>query len=754
MSKPVQQKTGKVAPVAKPASSASAITPQGGLIMAPIKIFMVVLAAVSFLLYANTLGHGFVLDDIIMVKDNTIVAKGFQGIGELLTTPHMRGYLVVPNDTYRPLSLVMFAIETGLFGQNAHVNHFFNVLTFVGCVLLFFWFLHLFFDEKKPVVAFIGALIFAVHPIHTEVVANIKSRDELLCFLFAFWALILFLKFMKQGKMMHLVLGSIILYLSIISKENTVVFMGVVPVLFFLFKNDDSGRAIKITLAAIIPIVLFIIVRNRVLTAYDANTSGSIEFIDNALVQAPDVMTRIATSIYISGKYLWMMFVPYPLVCNYSYNAIPFVGFGNPVVLATMAAYGFIVYYSINAIRKKEKNPFAFAVLFFLMTIALFNNMFILIGAEMGERFLFMASAGACLAIATAFDKWLLPNLEDIYLSKRFTMQPKVLALLVPVALVYSVMTFARNKDWRDNVELYKVDLEKSPNDARLNYYLGTALAETVYMEEQDPAKRSAIDVEAIGHLRSSLAIYSKFSEANAELGRIFDREKKYDSAEYYDRKALEINPGHATATNNLGSVYLASGKYPQALELFRKALTMSFDPRLAYFNMGKAYNQLKMYDSAITCYRYVVNASPELLDAVMELGMVYFNKGVYDSAEICFKKIVAANPKDPAPINNLGAIYLNAKMYPKAIEQFKACLAVDANYMSAYSNLGRAYYFSGMYPQAIETFQKEISLNNKIFQNVPYIALSYKKMGKMDEARKWEAEAKRFYSNFSLAAE
>ena len=720
--------------------------PKNGLSV--VKKLCIFLAVITLALYANTLQNGYVLDDVIMVRDNTIVAKGIKGIGELLSTPHMRGYLIIPNDTYRPLSLVMFALETQFFGQNPVVNHFFNILVFAGCVILFFLFLNHFFEGKKPVAAFIGALLFALHPVHTEVVANIKSRDELLCFFFAFWSLIVFMKYMKEGKTAQLLAGSFILFLSIISKENTITFLGVVPLLFFFFKNENRRRSIMITAGTVVSIIAFIAIRAAVLKAYDANVSTDIEFIDNALVHAPNFASRIATAVLISGKYIQLLFVPYPLLCNYSFNAIPFATFANIGVLASLAGYGFIIYYAVTNLIKKNKDPFAFAIVFFLMTISLFTNLFILIGAEMGERFLFMASAGWCMAGAVAIDKWLIKSpVEDINWLKN----PKILALLVPLTLVFGSMVFARNKDWKDNVNLYKVDLEKSPNDARLNYYLGTALAETVYPEEQDAQKKVEIDSESIVHLRNSLAIYAQFSEANAEMGRVFDREKRYDSAEIYDRKALAINPNHATATNNLGSVFLESGQYRKAADMFKKAIDLNFDPKLGYFNLARTYGQMRLFDSAIYCYKKTLEYNPNYIDAYMEMGMAYFSKGRYDSAEVNFKIVLNANPNLSPAINNLGAVYLNTKNYAAAIEQFKKSIALDANYISAYSNLGRAYYFNKQYDLAIQTFMKEMSMNNKSFQNIPYIALSYKAMGNMPEALKYEAIAKHYYSDFKL---
>lgn len=724
----------------------------------PIPLFVtlsLILVGVSILFYINTVLNGFVLDDVIMVKDNTIVAKGFAGIGELLSTPHMRGYLIIPNDTYRPLSLVMFAIEHQFFGANPAPYHLFNVLTFALCVVVFFKFLHRFMGEKNMIAAFAGAFLFAIHPIHTEVVANIKSRDEILCFLFAFVALNSFLTYVQKGKIAHLLLGLFVLYLSYISKENTITFLGVIPLLFFFFKNDDKKRSLFITLGSFAVAGMFIALRAAVLKEYNANISSDIEFIDNALVKAPDMAVRIATAVFISGKYLLLLFIPNPLLCNYSYNSIPFKTFGDVGVLLSLVVYGAMIFYAIKKLIAREKDPFVFAILYFLMTIALFNNLFILIGAQMGERFLFMPSASICMALGFAADKWLIPNATGLNDLKN----PKLAGILLPLAVIFGVIVVNRNVDWRDNVNLYRIDLAKSPNDCRLSYYLGTALAETQYALEEDEAKRKAIDEEALGYLHKAVAMYPEFAEANAELGRIYDRERKYDSAEYYDKKALQLNPNHAIATNNLGSVYLATAKYELAAQTFKQAIAINPDFQLAYFNLARTLNQLRQFDSAIYYYSMTIgfyaarNLAPDqtFLDAHQEKGMAFFSKGRYDSAEVCFRQVLQMKPDESSAMNNLGAIYLNTKNYPAAITQFTKSISINPNYVNAYSNLGRAYYFNKQYQLAIETFNKQISLNNQAYENIPYIALSFKELGNIPEAKKYEAIAQKFYSDFKL---
>ena len=171
----------------KPAPAAIKTTDGGKKAPWPITTrYALFLGILSFCVYANTLQNDYALDDWPIVQYNQIVNKGLSGIPEILVTPYWYGNLknLAEIDEYRPLSLVSFAIEYQLFPGNPLPAHLINVLLFAFCVVLLFKALNHLLSEKSPTMAFITALLFSLHPIHTEVVANIKSRDELLCFLF------------------------------------------------------------------------------------------------------------------------------------------------------------------------------------------------------------------------------------------------------------------------------------------------------------------------------------------------------------------------------------------------------------------------------------------------------------------------------------------------------------------------------------------------------------------------------------------
>ncbi|NDC42906.1 MAG: hypothetical protein EBZ77_15375, partial [Chitinophagia bacterium] len=434
-------------PASKPAAATKAATPTQQPAN-PLLLIGLALAGIAVLAYINTLGLGYALDDFTVIKNNSIVTKGISAIPEILSTPYRRGWFITTNDLYRPLSLVMFATEWQLGGGEPGAGHFMNVLVYAGSVFFLFTFLHRFFEGKRLVAATVATLLFALHPLHTEVVANIKSRDELLCFFFAFASLNVYLNYMTHGKTQQLLLASLLFFLSFLSKETVISFLFVIPFVFVAYHNSNKTRTIAISISAVVVTILFLALRFAVLRSYNANTTSEVSFIDNFLTKAPNAASGFATEVLILGQYLLQLVVPNPLVCDYCYNSIPYATIGNVWVIASLVAYLALAVTGIYRLVKFRKDPYAFAILFFLSTLALFSNIPFLIGAAKAERFLFFASAGFCLAIALLLEQLVLRATETGMPQLR---DGKVLAFVVPVALIFGGITMGRNGDWADN---------------------------------------------------------------------------------------------------------------------------------------------------------------------------------------------------------------------------------------------------------------------------------------------------------------
>jgi len=704
----MKNKSGKK-PIPKTAPQGKVVTKDGGVRSSKFSLnarLCLLLGILSFIVYANTLKNGYALDDFTVINYNTIVTRGVSAIPEILSTPYRRGYFVSANDLYRPLSLVMFAAEYQAFGKSPLPFHLINVLLFAGCVILLFLFLDKLFDHKKTAIAFIAALLFALHPIHTEVVANIKSRDELLCFFFAFLSLNIFAKYRQEGKIIQLLTGAFCFFLSLLSKETVITFLAIIPMVFFFYLSEDKARSVYITVCTVGVAIIFLSIRFSVLNYYHADQPTAVRFLENPLVNAPNFPSRIATAVLVLGYYIRLLIVPYPLVSDYSFNSIPFVSFANPWVLLSLAAYVFLIIFSVKRFIKDHKDPFAFGIFFFLISIALFSNIAFLIGANMGERFMFFPSVGFCLTVALLIEKWVVKTETQVAILTN----KKILAIIVPVLLIYATIAIARNGDWADNYTLYATDLLKMPGNSKLNYYLGLELDQTVAEAEKDPAKQKQVRDEAITYLNKALAIAPDYDDAHAAIGNIYSRNLQYDSAEAHEKIALKLNPGNAYALSNLADIYIARKKYTEAIECCKKAIEIN----------------------------------PNDANVQIRLGGAYFYNSQFDSAEIYYRNALVLSPKNPDAINNLGGVYFSLKKYPQAIELYKDEIGIRPEYVNSYTNIGLCYQNTGKYDSAIYYLNKAISVDPSFRTSYGLLAAIYKLMGKTDSANKYDALARK----------
>ena len=297
------------------------------------------LAIISFLLYANTLNHGFVLDDIAVIEQNRLVQKGLAGIPELFSTLYWQGYWDSNAGLYRPMSLVAFAIEWQLSPNNPFIHHFFNVLYYALSIILLFKVLYYYLKEYTVWITFFIVLLFAVHPIHTEVVANIKSRDEIFCLLF--FTLSIYFLLIKEKRIFQ-VLGIASFLFCLLSKEAGILFLPILVFLFWLkYKKERSILFFKITPIISISILWLLLHRYIILSSPFKRIQYS--YLDNSLFGCDDVMTKIATGFTLLARYILKSFYPYNMSYDYSFNQIPCVTLGSFSFIVSLLLIGLLI---------------------------------------------------------------------------------------------------------------------------------------------------------------------------------------------------------------------------------------------------------------------------------------------------------------------------------------------------------------------------------------------------------------------------
>lgn len=149
---------------------------------------LILLLIIALGLNFNTLFNQYPMDDLVVLTENSLVQKGIKGIPEIVTKDWFYGIskqdVALSGGRYRPFSLIIFAIEHQFFSDNPFISHLINILLFALLIALLFKILHdHIFKDLHPQLAFFTCLFFAIHPVHTEVIANVKSRDEIITFI-------------------------------------------------------------------------------------------------------------------------------------------------------------------------------------------------------------------------------------------------------------------------------------------------------------------------------------------------------------------------------------------------------------------------------------------------------------------------------------------------------------------------------------------------------------------------------------------
>ena len=318
----------------------------------------------AFILYGNTLSHDYALDDAIVITENTFTQKGLAGISDILKYDTFVGFWLKknPNKTaeqiqeekklvaggrYRPLSLISFATEIEFFGknikndagkvvykENPFVSHLGNIILYLLTTYLLYLILAKLFppDENKKwylSFPFIASLLFLAHPLHTEAVANIKGRDEIMTLLGSLGALWFTLKYLDTKKAKFLVYSSLSLFLGLLSKENAITFLAIIPITVYYFTNHNLKSNFKSLLPLLLVSGVFLLIRGSVLGMGTGEKQIAQEIMNNPFFGA-SVGEKFATIFFTLWMYIKLLFFPHPLTYDYYPWQIEIINWSNP----------------------------------------------------------------------------------------------------------------------------------------------------------------------------------------------------------------------------------------------------------------------------------------------------------------------------------------------------------------------------------------------------------------------------------------
>lgn len=533
-------------------------------------LWLLPLAIVTFVCFFPILKNNFTnWDDDFYVVNNA-----------LLRGPDWAGIFsqgVVSN--YHPLTILSLALNYAISGTEAWSYLLFNLLLHVINVMLVFKFIYS-ISNKKTWVAFLTALVFAIHPMHVESVAWVSERKDVLYTLFFLLSLIQYWKFLQTNKQKHLWFCFLLFVFSLLSKPAAIV----LPLVLFLLDYWKQRTFSKKIFLEKIPFLLAAIVFTIVTLKLQSVTAMS------SLDQYP-IWVRLFFACYVTMIYFIRFFIPYPLSSFHPFP--PPDNLGMAVYLSPL----FMLFLLFILWRFRKNRLILFSILFFLINIILVMQLISIGFTIVSERYTYVPYIGIAFLIFMMADK---------YSTQKLVIPFRI--VFFAVIGVFCFLSFQRTKVWEDSDSLWTNVIRHYPNaplarGERAQYIYNKTI-------QMDPSKTDSLFLDslyrrviedctvAINNDTTKDASKKGGRSMNYMRGVSYVHFKQYENGLSDFNTCIKINPNDDEILSTRGGLLTDKfGKYDSALLDFNKAIQINPQGRyylnrsICYYKMGNLTN-------------------------------------------------------------------------------------------------------------------------------------------------------------------
>jgi tetratricopeptide (TPR) repeat protein len=552
--------------------------------------------------YVNAVGNEFVLDDTRLIRDNLRI-RSLANIPHLFTSPYWD--VAGPQALYRPLVLVSYAIQYAMHGLSPAGYSIVNIALHAAVSVLLFALVR--GIGGSLFAAGVAGIAFAVHPVHTEAVTGISGRPELLAAFF--FLLAVYFHRLTPGTGRYRAGTLACFACALLSKESAMTLILILPVMDALCPAKGADRAAARQARIVSDYLPLLGVAGAYLLARWA-VLGSITIAESAIAPLDNPLVPITTTPFggrmgataaqaimtafaVVAEYARLLTWPARLSPDYSFDQIPLVTsvldirFIVGVALVTACIGGVAVLW-------RRRPVAAFGLAFLALTFSIVSNFAITIGTICAERLMYLPSAGALVAAAVGAG-WLAGNV-----ARRRRIVAGIVVVLIVLA---AARTWARNRDWTNEVTLWSAAVNAAPRSARVQSEYGRILmtqAENAG-EAGRPAEAEALYSAARSHFETALKIYPSYSPAIEGLAMIHSLHGQLDEAIVLYERALQAWPGNFAALTNWGAAL-----WERAKQTGTRAAALHQQGRIAEANVllreadAGSRNALEKIDRAI----------------------------------------------------------------------------------------------------------------------------------------------------------
>ncbi|XP_046922808.1 protein O-mannosyl-transferase TMTC1 isoform X2 [Lynx rufus] len=706
------------------------------------------LAGASCLCYGRSLQGEFVHDDVWAIVNNPDVRPGaplrwgiftndFWGKGMAENTSHK---------SYRPLCVLTFKLNVFLTGMNPFYFHAVNVILhcLVTLVLMYTCDKAVFRNRR---LAFATALLFAVHPIHTEAVAGIVGRaDVLACLLF----LLAFLSYNRSVDQRHvgecfpptvspffLLLSLLLGTCAMLVKETGITVFGVCLVydLFSLsHKQEKSSNGVihqrspqqpaSPPPASLPPQPHRENGKQHRFPHRGAwggcHSPSPPEPKSSGFPVSPGAMwsmMRFLTYSYLLAFNVWLLLAPVTLCYDWQVGSIPLVetiwDTRNLATILLAVVMTLLSLHCLAAFKRLEHKEVLVGLLFLVFPFIPASNLFFRVGFVVAERVLYMPSMGYCILFVHGLSKlctWL-----NRCGATTLTVSTVLLLLL------FSWKTVKQNEIWLSRESLFRSGVQTLPHNAKVHYNYANFL------------KDQGRNREAIYHYRTALRLYPRHASALNNLGTLT---RDTAEAKIYYQRALQLNPQHNRALFNLGNLLKSQEKKEEAITLLKDSIKYGPEFADAYSSLASLLAEQERFKEAEEIYQAGIKNCPDSSDLHNNYGVFLVDTGSPEKAVAHYQQAITLSPSHHVAMVNLGRLYRSLGENSLAEEWYKRALQVSRK-AEILSPLGALYYNTGRYEEALQIYREAAALQPSQRELRLALAQVLAVMGQTKEAEK-----------------
>ncbi len=557
-------------------------------------LVFVLLALAVFIVYGNALFNGFVYDDGYLILRNELIGDlknlplvFVKDVTELTPVGRASGY-------YRPVSMAFLMMVRQVAALNAFGWHLVNVL--LHLVNTFLVFLLIRDCVRDRTIAFFGALLFAVHPVHVEAVTPVYNFMGLLSAFFGLRAMIAFFKSEGFTKKPYTLLCLLMLALAVFAKEEMIVLPGLFLLAgLYFFRHGSVRRLMSRSWAyglCVAVAALYVWARVSVVEKEAALGFWDLPLHFNVL-PAGSAALHFMTVLKIYCHYVILLIFPMDL--SAFHMVYPAQGIVRPESLACLGVTGLL--FSFAFMTRRRRPAVSFWILFFFISLVPVSNLFP-IGGLFAERFLYFPSVAFCALAGTIFVR----SVNVLVPARKEFHQRLILYGIFIVVIVFGFKTARRNYVWRNDVILWEETWRDAPRSLVVNLNLANAYFRHGRLEEAQEAYLRALSFNSARN----------FAVHNA-LGKIAGIQGNEERALMHFGIAVSLNPGFVEGHYNIGITHFHLGHDQLALAYFHEAVLLDEEYPWSYYGMGMVYEKRGEAGKARMLFERALRLDPHL---------------------------------------------------------------------------------------------------------------------------------------------